>query len=388
MARDTTKTRTAGTFRRAALALVAAPLLALAALAAPARPALAGDTECAGLLSAVVEGNVVVPDGVFRTLLDAQISGNVLVRPGAILRQVNTAVGGNLQAENAQGISIATSSIAGSVQVKAGPGPTIVGESTVGGSVEIIGRTAGGQAVTTGAVGGSIKVEANTGESFDIIDNGVRGDVRLVRNTASRISPATRSRQPAVPAQRAAPGLLLERRRRQRRGAVRRPLAARGRAAPAGREQVALLRPGHPPEALYFRLPPPYPGSQAVRRGAGRDLGSARPRPPDRSPVTKAPLPRRAQHQRATEPPRRRQEPPACQPGATRGHRQLSAAHGPTRRAAHQPADRPSQPNRRPPRRALPRPCSVPSGMDVATGPRSALPWVVIAERADTPVHS
>src|SRR5262249_22083946 len=72
--------------------------------------ALAGPpaTQCTGVLSGAVSGDVVVPSGASCTIQDATISGNVNVQQDASLEiTATTAIRGNVKGKNCASINVA-----------------------------------------------------------------------------------------------------------------------------------------------------------------------------------------------------------------------------------------------------------------------------------------
>ena len=83
-----------------------APVLAIAAAAlfASTSAARAADAACAGLLSGIIDGNVVVPRGASCTMSDVTVRGNVQILENASLTidatQQPTTIDGNVQANH------------------------------------------------------------------------------------------------------------------------------------------------------------------------------------------------------------------------------------------------------------------------------------------------
>src|SRR5687768_12358 len=107
-------------------------------------------TQCAGVVTGFVPGNLVVPAGSHCTIVGATIGGNVQVEPGAAAFQAFT------------------STVQGSVHA---PGPILHGvwivESNVGKGVDIRGVSPSSASVVCGSqVGGNVKMIENPGVSF------------------------------------------------------------------------------------------------------------------------------------------------------------------------------------------------------------------------------
>ena len=123
--------------RSAALALA----IAGAALIANASAARAADTACTGLLSGIIDGNVVVPQGASCTMSDVTVRGNVRILENASLTvdatQQPTTIDGNVQANHcASALFEGGVTVTGSVQIQqcaqhsgfVGPGIKIGGD--------------------------------------------------------------------------------------------------------------------------------------------------------------------------------------------------------------------------------------------------------------------
>ena len=78
--------------------------LAVAALFGNASAARAADATCAGLLSGIIDSNVVVPQGASCTMSDVTVRGNVQILENASLTidatQQPTTIDGNVQANH------------------------------------------------------------------------------------------------------------------------------------------------------------------------------------------------------------------------------------------------------------------------------------------------
>jgi hypothetical protein len=117
--------------------------VAVAALFANAWAARAADTACAGLLSGIIDGNVVVPQGASCTMSDVTVRGNVRILENASASltvdatQQPTTIDGNVQANHcASALFEGGVTVTGSVQIQqcaqhsgfVGPGIKIGGD--------------------------------------------------------------------------------------------------------------------------------------------------------------------------------------------------------------------------------------------------------------------
>jgi hypothetical protein len=171
--------------RRALVLAAVVPLLALAAVGSPARPALADDVVCEGTVPPLVRGNLVVPSGATCVLAGHSITGNVFVRPDARLSAEGIRVGGNVQAEGPVAVSIRSGSIiSGDVQAIKGTGSEVeLLDSLLRGDVELTDNHQGRVSVEFNTVQGNLKVEKSSADLFEIRRNFVEGDLQFFTNT-------------------------------------------------------------------------------------------------------------------------------------------------------------------------------------------------------------
>lgn len=165
--------------------VIAAALSSLALLLA-APSALAGDTQCVGVVTGAVD-NVVVPPGA-NCSLTAQVKGNVknfgqlqVFSPTTIRGSVDGEPGPNTHTQ----IFGAGVIIRGNLQIK-GQGPNAMGYlsgTTIGGDVSYLENRGFGVFNGPGStIGGNLKAEKNTGGG-NISGNTIRGNVECKENT-------------------------------------------------------------------------------------------------------------------------------------------------------------------------------------------------------------
>jgi hypothetical protein len=187
----------------------AAVLAAVAALLAPA--AGAATSQCSGVVTGTVDGNLVVPDGSWCVLAGAQVHGNVVVGSGAwlhavssgstvttidgnvvgsdvkwVLLQDRTQVGGNFVVDGAAtfytGFDIDVR-VGGNATITDNAGYTFVDAAIVGRNVVVQGGT-GGVEVEWNRVGGNETVSNNdVPTTFSVYGNQVAGNLGVNGNT-------------------------------------------------------------------------------------------------------------------------------------------------------------------------------------------------------------
>jgi len=153
----------------------------------PAAPLQAGrwqalddDEVCTDNVGEVVDGNVIVPDGMECTLEGSRIDGNVLVGIDATLVALGVTVEGNIQAEGARAVIVGDDThVDGNIQIK------------YGGSVEVLGTTIRGDlqfeenadslTVSESVVGGNLQVFKNSGD-IALESNQISGDLQCKEN--------------------------------------------------------------------------------------------------------------------------------------------------------------------------------------------------------------
>lgn len=194
-------------------------LIVLAAVCAAAAVALApsagasAPTQCSGVLSGIVDGNVVVPDGKGCILAGAQVHGNVTVGTGAwlhsvagagntattidgnvngsdvqwVLLQYSTQVGGNFIVDGARGGTTGFDinvRVGGNASIAGNAGYTFVDAATVGRNVDVEGGS-GGVEVEWNHVGGNENVSNNVPTTLSVYGNQVGGNLTVDDNTGS-----------------------------------------------------------------------------------------------------------------------------------------------------------------------------------------------------------
>src|SRR5262245_61483853 len=113
-------------------------LAVLAPLGERIDAASAPETECRDQLSGSIDGNVVVPAGVYCTIPNATVRGNVRAAH-AQLRVFGSHVTGSIQAE-VSAVTVVNSIVDGNLRVEATPpgNSNLICEMTVHGNVEFI----------------------------------------------------------------------------------------------------------------------------------------------------------------------------------------------------------------------------------------------------------
>jgi hypothetical protein len=189
-----------------AIAAVAAALCVFVPVAG------AATTQCSGVVTGEVDGNLVVPSGSACTLAGAQVHGNVLVSPDAslhsvdagvvhtridgsvlgysvrsVLLQYQTQVGGNFAVLGAsQGVTgfDINVRIGGYATIVGNKGYTFVDSAIVDQSLFVEGST-GGVEVEWNRVGGSEDVSWNTPDMLSVYGNQVAGNLTVMHNTGA-----------------------------------------------------------------------------------------------------------------------------------------------------------------------------------------------------------
>jgi hypothetical protein len=193
--------------------LILCAALCAAAIAVALAPAAgASNTQCTGVLTGTVDGNLNVPDGAWCILAGAQVHGNVIVGQNAwlhavsgsngattidrnvigtnvkwVLLQDQTQVGGNFTIDGAStyytGFDINVS-VGGNATITGNAGYTFVDAAIVGRNVDVEGGT-GGVEVEWNRVGGNETVSNNVPATFSVYGNQVTGNLAVSDNTGS-----------------------------------------------------------------------------------------------------------------------------------------------------------------------------------------------------------
>jgi hypothetical protein len=129
-----------------------------------AEPAAAtSSVTCNGTLDPVVSANVVVPAGGFCALDGASVTGNVFIGPGAIADLAYVSIDGNVQSSGAALIFL-KGFVTGNVAFSDGGQVQVVGDSFIGGNLQVNGNTGGVSKVvevTFTEVGKNLEVNDN-----------------------------------------------------------------------------------------------------------------------------------------------------------------------------------------------------------------------------------
>lgn len=185
---------------------------AIAVVLAPTAGASA-PTQCWGVVSGTVDGNLVVPDGKWCILAGAQVHGNVTVGAGAwlysrdgagntatridgnvngtdvkyVLLQYQTQVAGNFIVDGASagttGFDIDVH-VGGNVSITGNAGYTFVDAAIVDRNVDVEGGT-GGVEVEWNRVGGNENVSSNVPTSLSVYGNQVAGNLTVDDNSGA-----------------------------------------------------------------------------------------------------------------------------------------------------------------------------------------------------------
>lgn len=185
--------------------LAATAVLTPAIVTGLGEPAFAEQTECTSSLPPGTYGHIVVPGGATCILRDSVVSGNVRALPGGTLVAETTQIGGNLIGRDVNRLQVGRSAVGGNIVVHGGQpvsGPPLafsVCATSVDGNV-IIQKVTGGIGVRTsiptdpptglGArcgsvrneIGGNLIVSNNDSFRTLVLNNIVRGNMRVVNN--------------------------------------------------------------------------------------------------------------------------------------------------------------------------------------------------------------
>lgn len=179
------------------LLLVAVSALTLL-LALPGT-AQAENFECTGVITGVIDGNVIVPEGSGCLALGATITGFVRVEKGAVAFHAhNSTIGKDVRSpqEIVFDIRILDSNVGGNVYI-ARTRPGTVGaicDSTIAGDVhwvknqgfQEIGFPFGGVCTDGNVIGGDVVLNNNSGPfNFDLNNNEIAGNVQALSNTGA-----------------------------------------------------------------------------------------------------------------------------------------------------------------------------------------------------------
>lgn len=154
--------------------------LAMTAALAFSWPVAAEETQCVGALGAVTVDNVFVPDGASCTLTATSVKGNIVVGRGASLRATRVSVVGNIQAEGATDVTVVgNSSIGGSVQIVQGLSATI-DRARINGDI-LFDSNRGPLVSSRASLGGNLQVFQNGG-GVTLQRNVMKGNLQCKEN--------------------------------------------------------------------------------------------------------------------------------------------------------------------------------------------------------------
>jgi hypothetical protein len=195
--------------------LIVCAVLCAAAIAAVSASSAGASapTQCWGVVSGTVDGNLVVPDGKWCVLAGAQVHGNVTVGTGAwlhsvggaggatttidgnvngtdvqwVLLQYDTQLGGNFNIDGARsgytGFDINVH-VGGNATILGNAGYTFVDAAIVDRNVDVEGGT-GGVEVEWNRVGGNETVSSNIPKTLSVYGNQVTGNLGVDDNTGA-----------------------------------------------------------------------------------------------------------------------------------------------------------------------------------------------------------
>jgi hypothetical protein len=135
-------------------------LIALAAAALTAAPALAEERTCRGTIGATTVDNLRVPQGATCTLNGTRVKGTVKVERSATLKATRISVIGNVQAEGAANVNVAASNVGGSVQIVQGRNSKL-DRNAVKGDVQYF-ENRGTISITSNRIDGNLQCKENS----------------------------------------------------------------------------------------------------------------------------------------------------------------------------------------------------------------------------------
>jgi hypothetical protein len=135
-------------------------LIALAAAALTAAPALAEERTCRGTIGATTVDNLRVPQGATCTLNGTRVKGTVKVERGATLKATRISVIGNVQAEGAANVNVAASNVGGRVQIVQGRNSKL-DRNAVKGDVQYF-ENRGTISITSNRIDGNLQCKENS----------------------------------------------------------------------------------------------------------------------------------------------------------------------------------------------------------------------------------
>lgn len=142
--------------------------------------ALAEETRCTGTIGAVYLDNIFVPDGARCVLDRTRAKGNIVVGTGSTLAARSVSINGNLQAEGADSVRVSgNSTFGGSVQIVQGGAATIVG-ARINGDLQFDDNVAALSAEYN-VIGGNLQAVKNYG-GLSLIGNRMKGNLQCKEN--------------------------------------------------------------------------------------------------------------------------------------------------------------------------------------------------------------
>jgi len=153
----------------------ACALLALASL-----PVAAEEYRCTGRVGAVGLDNIFVPDGARCVLERTRAKGNIVVGEGASLYATSVSINGNLQAEGAADVQVGgNSTFGGSVQLVKGGSATIA-RARINGDI-LFDENHGLLSAQGNVLGGDLQAFKNLG-GISLINNRMKGNLQCKEN--------------------------------------------------------------------------------------------------------------------------------------------------------------------------------------------------------------
>jgi hypothetical protein len=143
-------------------------------------PAVAEEFRCTGAVGAVALDNIFVPDGARCVLNRTRAKGNIVVGSGASLQATSVSINGNLQAEGAASVAVSgNSTFGGSVQIVQGASATIE-RARINGDI-LFDEQTGPVAANNNVVGGSLQAFKNFG-GVSLNGNRIKGNLQCKEN--------------------------------------------------------------------------------------------------------------------------------------------------------------------------------------------------------------
>jgi hypothetical protein len=143
-------------------------------------PAVAEEFRCTGAVGAVALDNIFVPDGARCVLNRTRAKGNIVVGSGASLQATSVSINGNLQAEGAASVAVSgNSTFGGSVQIVQGASATIE-RARINGDI-LFDEQTGPVAANGNVVGGNVQAFKNFG-GVSLNGNRIKGNLQCKEN--------------------------------------------------------------------------------------------------------------------------------------------------------------------------------------------------------------